>query len=72
MGVTQRCTVRPMERVYAEHEFWCVDDWEAIAAELGISRGRASSQMHCGSALITRFPKLGAVLLAGQARSTFG
>ena len=36
-------TVRRMEAVYAEHEFWCVDDWEAIAAEigaeLGISRG---------------------------------
>jgi Domain of unknown function (DUF222) len=40
-------TVRRMDQVYAEHEFWCVDDWEAIAAEigaeLGISRGRASS-----------------------------
>ena len=43
---------RRMDQVYAEHEFWCVDDWEAIAAEigaeLGISRGRACSQMRYG------------------------
>ena len=62
-----------MDPVYAEHEFWCVDDWKAIAAEigaeLGISRGRASTQMHYGSALIKRFPKLGAVFLAGRAIS---
>jgi Domain of unknown function (DUF222) len=61
---------RRMDQVYAEHEFWCVDDWEAIAAEigaeLGISRGRASSQMHYGTALLKRFPKLGEVFLAGQ------
>jgi hypothetical protein len=25
---------RRMDQVYAEHEFWCVDDWEAIAAEI--------------------------------------
>jgi hypothetical protein len=59
-----------MDQVYAEHEFSCVDDWEAIAAEvgaeLGISRGRASSQMRYGQALLERFPKLGAVFLAGQ------
>jgi len=62
-----------MDRVYAEHEFWCVDDWKAtaadIGAELGISRGLASTQMHYGSALIKRFPKLGAVFLAGRAIS---
>jgi hypothetical protein len=61
---------RRMEQVYAEHEFWCVDDWEAIAAEigaeLGISRGRASSQMQYGQALLKRFPKLGEVFLAGM------
>jgi len=31
---------------------WCIDNWEAVAAEvgaeLGVSRGRASSQMHYG------------------------
>jgi hypothetical protein len=62
-------TVRRMDQVYAEHEFWCVDDWEAIAAEigaeLGISRGRASSQMGYGRALIERFPKLAEVFAAG-------
>ncbi len=62
--------VRRMDEVYAEHEFWCVDDWEAIAAEvgaeLGISRGRASSQMRYGEALLKRFPELGAVFLAGN------
>src|SRR5262249_31591610 len=62
--------VRRMDQVYAERELWCVDGWEAIAAEigaeLGISRGRASSQMSYGEALLTRFPLLGAVFLAGQ------
>jgi hypothetical protein len=52
-----------------EHDQWCVDDWEVIAAEigaeLGISRGRASAQMHDGQALLERFPRLGAVFLTG-------
>lgn len=65
-----RFAVRRMDAVYAEHEFWCVDDWEAIAAEigaeLGISRGRASSQMGYGRALLQRFPKLGEVFAAGR------
>jgi hypothetical protein len=65
-----RFTVRRINEVYAEHEFWCVDDWEAIAAEigaeLGISRGRASSRMGYGKALLQRFPKLGEVFLAGE------
>ncbi|MDT5050734.1 MAG: hypothetical protein QOG75_6653 [Mycobacterium sp.] len=65
-----RFTQRRMEQVYGEHDFWCVDDWEAIAAEigaeLGISRGRASSQMRYGTALLERFPKLGEVFLAGE------
>jgi DNA invertase Pin-like site-specific DNA recombinase len=54
-------TERRMARVDADHELWCVDGWKAIAAEIGaeldISRGRASSQMHYGQALITRFPR---------------
>ncbi len=53
-----------------ERDFWCVDDWEAtaaeVAAELGISRGRASSDMHYGQALINRLPKLGAAFAAGE------
>jgi hypothetical protein len=60
---------RRMEQVDAEHDFWCVDDWEAVAAEigaeLGISRGRASSQMQYGQALLKRLPKLAAVFVAG-------
>ena len=46
--------VRRMDQVCVERELWCVDQWEAIAAEvgaeLGISRGRASSQMSHGQA----------------------
>ena len=64
-----RFTLRRMEQTAGEHDIWCVDDWEAIAAEvgaeLGISRGRASSQMHYGTTLLERFPALGAVFLAG-------
>lgn len=51
-------------------EQWCVDNWEAVAAEvgaeLGISRGRASSQMHYGVELLERLPRLGAVFAAGD------
>ena len=64
-----------MEQTAGEHDIWCVDDWEAVAAEigaeLGISRGRASSQMHYGTTLLERFPTLGAVF-AGRCRWTFG
>lgn len=49
---------------------WCIDNWEAVAAEvgaeLGISRGRASSQMHYGVELLERLPQLGAVFAAGE------
>ncbi|WP_422743956.1 13E12 repeat family protein [Mycobacterium sp. WMMD1722] len=52
------------------HGNWCVDDWEAVAAEVGaeLSRSRrwASSQMHHGVTLIERLPKLGAVFAAGE------
>jgi hypothetical protein len=65
-----RFTVRRIEETTDEHNLWCVDEWEVIAAEigaeLGISRGRASSQMHYGTALLERFHKLGAVFVAGQ------
>jgi len=36
---------------------------DRVYAELGTSRGRASTQMHCGSAPIKRFPELGAAAL---------
>lgn len=49
---------------------WCMDHWEAVAAEvgaqLGVSRGRASSDMHYGIELIERLPRLGAVFLDGD------
>lgn len=38
-----RFSLRRMGITGGEHDFWCVDDWEAtaaeVAAELGISRG---------------------------------
>ncbi|MGX9788658.1 HNH endonuclease signature motif containing protein [Mycobacterium sp. MMS18-G62] len=65
-----RFTQRRIEQGTDEHNFWCVDDWEVIAAEigaeLGISRSRASSQMGYGIALLERFPKLAEVFVAGQ------
>jgi hypothetical protein len=43
MAVVGRFAQRRIEQICDEHDFWCVDDWEAIAAEigaeLGISRG---------------------------------
>lgn len=49
---------------------WCVDNWEAVAAEvgaeLGITRHRASSQMNYGIELLERLPLLGAVFAAGE------
>ena len=49
---------------------WCIDNWEAVAAEvgaeLGISRGRASSQMNYGLELLERLPMLGEVFARGE------
>jgi hypothetical protein len=65
-----RFSQRRLARMLGEHDFWCVDDWEAIAAEisaeLGISRGRASSQMRYGTALLERFPALASVFAHGD------
>ncbi len=51
------------------HDDWCVDDWDVIAAEvaaeLGVSRGRASSWMDYGQVLIERLPKVAEVFMAG-------
>lgn len=53
-----------------QRDQWCVDNWEAVAAEvsaeLGISRGRASSQMYYGMELLERLPRLAAVFAAGD------
>ena len=52
-----------------ERTQWCIDNWDSVAAEvgaaLGISRGRASAQMHHGLELIERFPALAAVFVTG-------
>ena len=65
-----RFAQRRMDQKSGEHDIWCTDDWEAtaaeIGAELGISRGRASSQMRYGTTLLERFPQLTEVFLAGR------
>ena len=63
------CQVRMGDGDAMERHQWCVDNWEAVAAEvgaeLGISRARASSQMNYGVELLERLPKLGAAMAAG-------
>jgi 5-methylcytosine-specific restriction endonuclease McrA len=53
-----------------ERAQWCIDNWEAVAAEvgaeLGISRRRASAQMNYGLELLERLPRLGAAFAAGE------
>ncbi len=54
----------------ADRMQWCIDNWEAVAAEVGaelrISRGRASAQMNYGVELLERLPRLGAAFAAGE------
>ncbi|MEZ0340321.1 HNH endonuclease signature motif containing protein [Mycobacterium sp. pV006] len=49
---------------------WCIDNWDLVAAEvgaeLGVSRGRASSQMGYGLRLLEAFPKLAEVVWNGD------
>ncbi len=63
------CQIR-LASAEPEREQWCIDNWEALAAEvgaeLGISRARASSQLHYGLQLLERLPKLAAVFAAGE------
>src|ERR1700692_1136409 len=61
-----RFALRRMEQKSGEHDIWCVDDWQAIAAEVATRRGRASSQMRYGTTLLERFPQLTEVFLAGS------
>lgn len=53
----------------ADRAQWCIDNWDAVAAEvaaeLGISQGRASTQMDYGLQLIERLPKFGALFASG-------
>ena len=64
------CQRRARQDGAGNREQWCVDNWESVAAEvgaeLGISRGRAASQMHYGLELLERLPKLGALFAAGD------
>ena len=55
-----RFTVQRIAASGQDYLDWCVDYWDVvaaeIAAELGISRGRASSWMDYGQTLIERLP----------------
>ncbi|VEG49381.1 HNH endonuclease signature motif containing protein [Mycolicibacterium chitae] len=59
--VTRRCT--------DEHPDWACDDWDATAAEiaaaLNISHHRATTLMNLAITVRERFPKVGALVLAG-------
>ena len=64
------CQVRMADVEQDDRTQWCIDNWEAVAAEvaaeLGISRARASSHMNYGMELVERLPKLGAAMAAGE------
>lgn len=53
-----------------EHPNWACDDWDAAAAEiaaaLNTGHGRASGEMDLAIMLRDRFPKVGALFLAGE------
>jgi hypothetical protein len=63
-------TQRRVINANPDRQFWCIDDREALAgevgAELGISRARASAEMSYGETLVTRLPKLAERFLAGE------
>ena len=69
LAAGQLCQRRMSSVDAADRAQWCIDNWEAVAAEvaaeLGISQGRASSQMNYGVQLIERLPKLGALFASG-------
>lgn len=64
------CQLRMSEVAQDQRLNWCIDNWEAVAAEIGaemgISRRRASVHMEYGLALLERLPKVGAALAAGD------
>jgi Domain of unknown function (DUF222) len=53
-----------------EREQWCVDNWDAVAAEVaaahGVSLGVASHQLLIAQALRERLPQVGEVFATGQ------
>ena len=64
------CQLRMASVDEVDRTQWCIDNWEAVAAEvgaeLGISRNRASAQMQTGHELVERLPKLAAVFATGD------
>lgn len=54
----------------AEREQWCLDNWDAVCAEIGaalnVSAGVASNQLLVAVALRERLPQVGALFVAGQ------
>ena len=70
MAAGRLCLVRMAGLDSLDRFQWCIDNWEAAAAEvgaeLGISRARASSEMNYGIELVERLPKLGAAMAAGE------
>ena len=70
MAAGRLCLVRMADVEVEDRTQWCIDHWEAVAAEvgaeLGISRARASSEMHYGLELVERLPRLGAAMAAGE------
>jgi hypothetical protein len=54
----------------AEREQWCVDNWDAVAAEVAaaqnVSLGVASHQLMVAMALRERLPRVAEVFTAGQ------
>ena len=77
MAVAQRllaagrlCQIRMAGLDHIDRLNWCIDNWEALAAEvgaeLGITRARASAQMNYGIDLLERLPELGKVFAAGE------
>lgn len=64
------CQLRMADADADNRTQWCIDNWEAVAAEvgaeLGISRARASSQMNYGLELLERLPRLGEAFSRGE------
>jgi 5-methylcytosine-specific restriction endonuclease McrA len=64
------CRLRMAVVDAADRSQWCIDNWEAVAAEvgaeLGISRARASAQMNYGLELLERLPRLGEAFARGE------
>jgi len=52
-----------------DRALWACDSWDAAAAEvsaaMGVSSGRASTEMYLAAALFTRLPRLAALFMQG-------